>query len=68
MLFNVHIIIAIFILLFSETIGLWFFYNKLVIPEERMNSAFWVMQFSIISLLISVTQVPYNASIFGHEK
>ena len=68
MLFNVHIIIAIVILLLSETIGLWLFYNKLVIPEGRMISAFWVMQFSIISLLVSVTQVPYNASIFGHEK
>ena len=68
MLFNVHIIIAIVILALSETIGLWLFYNKLVIPEERMASAFWVMQFSIISLLVSVTQVPYNASIFAHEK
>ena len=68
MLFNVHIIIAIVILVLCETIGLWLFYNKLVIPEERMVSAFWVMQFSIISLLVSVTQVPYNASIFGHEK
>lgn len=68
MLLNVHILIAILIFILCETIGLWFFYNKLVIPIDRLNSAFWVMQCSIISLLISVTQVPYNATIFGHEK
>lgn len=68
MLLNVHIIIAIVIFILCETVGIWLFYNKLVIPTERMSSAFWVMQFSILSLMISVTQVPYNASIFGHER
>lgn len=68
MLLNVHIIIAIAIFILCETIGVWLFYNKLVIPVERMTSAFWVMQFSILSLMISVTQVPYNATIFGHER
>lgn len=68
MLFNVHLIIAVILLILCETIGLWLFYNRLVIPHEHMNDAFWVMQCSIFTLLISVTQVPYNASIFGHER
>lgn len=68
MLLNVHLIIALILLVLCETIGLWLFYNKLVIPDERMNDAFWVMQCSIFTLMISVTQVPYNASIFGHER
>ena len=68
MLLNVHIIIALAIFVLCETIGLWLFYNKLVIPTDRMTSAFWVMQFSILSLLVSVIQVPYNASIYGHER
>ena len=38
----IHILIAFIILVFAETIGLWFFYNKLVIPDERMNAAFWI--------------------------
>lgn len=67
MLLNVHMILAILLFIICESIGLWFFYNKLVIPAERMNAAFWVMQCSIFTLMISVTQVPYNASIFGHE-
>lgn len=68
MLMNVHILIAVIVLILSESIGVWFLYNKLVIPEERLDAAFWVMQCSILSAIISITQVPYNASIFGHER
>lgn len=68
MLMNVHILIALILVILCETIGLWLFYNKLVIPQNSVDSAFWVMQCSIISMMITVTQVPYNASIFGHEK
>lgn len=68
MLLNVHISIALILFVLCETVGLWLFYHKLVIPADRMDSAFWVMQCSIVTLIITVTQVPYNASIFGHEK
>ena len=68
MLLNVHMLIAAILFILCETIGLWLFYNKLVIPVERMDAAFWVMQCSILTLMITVTQVPYNASIFGHER
>lgn len=64
----IHIGIAIIILIIAETIGLWFLQNKLVIPEERMFAAHIVYQFSILSMTINVTQVPYNASIIAHEK
>lgn len=70
-IFNValltHIFIGIIIVLLAETIGLWFFYEKMIIPEERFNAAFWVYQISIFSTLISLTQVPYNATIIAHE-
>ena len=35
----IHWLIAILILLLAETIGLWFVYNKLVIPDTRMTAA-----------------------------
>lgn len=70
-IFNVslltHIFIGIIIVLLAETIGLWFFYEKMIIPEERLNAAFWVYQISIFSTLISLIQVPYNATIIAHE-
>lgn len=64
----VHIGIALLVLVLAETVGLWFLYNKLVIPEDRMTAAIIVYQCSIISMLFSVTQVPYNATIIAHEQ
>lgn len=64
----VHIIIAIVIFVLAETVGLWFLCNKLVIPEGRMTAAHWVYQLSILSAMLTITQVPYNSSIIAHEK
>lgn len=64
---NLHIIVALLVLLLAETVGLWFFYEKLIIPEGRINAAFWVYQFSIITTMFTFTQVPYNASLIAHE-
>ena len=65
---TVHIIIALIILFLAETVGLWFLENKLVIPEARMSAARWVYQLSILSALIAIIQVPYNATIISHER
>lgn len=64
---NLHISVAVLVLVLGETIGLWFFYEKMVIPEDRLTAAFWVYQFSIITTMINFTQVPYNASLIAHE-
>lgn len=65
---RIHFLIAIIILVLAETIGLWFFYEKMVIPTERMYAAFWVYQLSIIATMIMIISVPYNALIIAHEK
>lgn len=65
---NLHIGIALLVLILGETVGLWFFYEKMVIPDDRMNAAFWVYQFSILTTMVSFTQVPYNASLIAHEE
>lgn len=64
----IHCAIAILVAILCETIGIWFIREELVIPAERMDAALWVFQFSILSMIVSVMQVPYNASIFSHEK
>ena len=63
----VHIFIAFIIILLAETIGLWFFYEKMIISEDRLNAAFWVYQISILTTFFSLTQVPYTATIIAHE-
>ena len=64
----IHVFVALLILLLSETIGLWFFYHKLVIPEERLGAAFWAYQASTLTCIINVISVPYNSLIIAHEK
>lgn len=68
MLFYIHFLVAILLFILAETIGIWFFYHKLVIPTDRLDAAMWVYQFSILSSIVTITQVPYNASIVAHEK
>lgn len=65
---NIHIFIAIIIVLLAETIGLWFINEKLVIPNDRMHAANWVYQFSILTFCVNIIQVPYNAVLIAHEK
>lgn len=66
--FYTHLVLAVIVVVLMETGGLWFMYNKLVIPPNRIEACFWVLQISIVTTVISVTQVPYSASIMAHER
>lgn len=65
---TIHFIIAVIILILSETVGLWWLENKLIITPERMMSARWVFHLSVLASTINITQVPYNATIIAHER
>ena len=65
---TVHIIIAAIVVIVAETAGLWFLYNKLGVPPERMNAAVWVYHLSVLTVVVTLTQVPYSASVIAHEK
>ena len=60
--------LALLIVFLCETVGLWFFYEKLNIPEGRETAAFWVYQFSVITTALTVICVPYDAIIIAHER
>lgn len=66
--FIVNLILALVVLLLSETIGLWFLTEKMIIPNERHDAAFWVYQFSVITVFLNIVTVPFNASIIAHER
>lgn len=52
----------------SETFGLWFLDNKLIIPPDRLYAAHWIFQLSIVSFILNLVSVPYNAIIVAHER
>ncbi len=66
--FQIHILISIVIVILGETIGLWFLYEKMVIPPDRFSAAMWVYQLSILTMCIGVMSVPYNSDIVAHEQ
>lgn len=65
---NLTLLIALVTVLVIEIAGLWFLYHKMNIPEERMNAAFWIFQFSVVIMAVSLVSNPYNALIISHEK
>lgn len=60
--------IAIVAMILAESIGYWFVTNKLVIPPQRLDAAIWVLHFSVLTFIIQLFIVPYNAAVIAHEK
>jgi len=63
-----HVILALIIVFISETVGLWFVYNKLQIPAERLDAGVMAYHLSILTVVAQLMLVPYNATIISHEK
>lgn len=64
----IHATIAIIVVIFLETLGLWYVNEKVVLPPERLCAANVIYQFSILSFLCRILVVPYSASVIAHEK
>ncbi len=65
--FYAHLFLALGIALVMETVGLWFLYNKMVIPEERLFAAEIAFHLSVFATVVSITQVPYTSVIIARE-
>lgn len=66
--FYSHLGLSLIVVLLLETIGLWFLYNKVVIPTDRFFPAVCVYHISIFTMVMSITQVPYTSVIMAHER
>lgn len=65
---QLHFFVALVVLILAETVGLWFLNTQMNIASDRMYAANWVYQFSVVSCLLGIITVPYNALIIAHEK
>lgn len=66
--FYTHLALALLLALFLETAGLWYVYNKMVVPDGRFNAAVITYHISILTSIVSITQVPYTSLIMAHER
>ena len=67
MSFTIYCLIALVVVVIAETFGLWFVENKLVVPVERQQAAFWIYQASVFSTVCTILTAPFMASIIAHE-
>lgn len=65
---TLHLFMAVFFLILAETLGLWFLNTKLVIQEDRLFAANVVFHFSVLTFVVGIIQVPYNALLIAKEK
>ena len=65
--FYSHLILAVIVCLVLLSGGIWFVQNKLIIPNERLIPAVWVLVISVFTTFVSITQVPYTSVIIAHE-
>ena len=65
---NIQLILSLIILIVGEPLGLWFLYSQMNIPPERLTAANWVFQCSLLTFIINLISIPYNAAIIAHEK
>lgn len=64
----IHFILGLIVFIIAEIVGVWFIEYKLNIPSSRLFAAQVVYQCSLISFIITLLSVPYNASIISHER
>lgn len=65
---NIQAIMALLVFVAIEIIGFWFLNYKMTIPPERISAANWVFQCSMLTFVINLFSVPYNALIIAHER
>lgn len=64
----IQIAISLFVVVLAEIVGSWFIVNKMNIEVIRVNSAMWVLHFSVATFVVNLISVPYNALIIAHER
>ena len=65
---TIQIGLALLIFVLAEIGGVWFLNEKMNLPESRIGAANWVLQCSILTFMVNLISVPYNAAIIAHER
>lgn len=65
---TIQIALGLIIGILAESVGIWFLNTQMTIPVSRMYAANWVFQLSILTFIVNLISVPYNAAIIAHER
>ncbi len=64
---TLFLLVSLTIVLLAETLGVWFVDTRLTIPPGREYAAFWVLQFSLLSMVCTINQVTFMSDIVANE-
>lgn len=64
----IHALVALVLFVILEIFGMWFVNTQMNIPEGRLNACLWVMHLSVVTAMLKIITVPYNAIIIAHER
>jgi O-antigen/teichoic acid export membrane protein len=67
MILQLHGGLFVIMLVLLETLGLWIFKNKLLVPPGRLHAATLFFHLTVATLLIGIWSVPYQAIMISHE-
>lgn len=66
--FLIQFLLVIIVVVLTESVGMWYLHNKMVIPSDRIFAAQCIFQLSLISFIFVIMQAPYTAAVMAHEK
>ena len=64
----IQFVLAVLVVAFAESLGLWYVSNKLVIPPERLSAALILFHSSVVSMFLVILQAPFSSAIMAFEK
>ena len=64
---NIVMMIAFVLLVLFELAGPWLVSTQLTIPQERLEAAQWILQFSLFSFIFTLLQIPFIGAVFANE-
>ena len=64
---SIHLAISIIVILLSLTLGLYYIYNHLVIPEGRLNDALFAFSLSMLNIVFVIIGTPFQGLLVARE-
>lgn len=64
----IHKWLSLILIVFAETIGLWFLNNMMNIHDDEILVANIVYQLSIFTFSVAILNTPYRAALIAHER
>ena len=65
---KIHIYGALVLFCVLEMIGPWLISNQLDIPEHNLVAAHFIFQFTVVSTMLTMASVPFDAMVIAREK